>query len=73
MFALDDGVGMSTTDVARPAGFLGNLNSKYHRQAVTVFMVVVAATARLYAPFVRQLLGRETASPSEMGTAERIG
>jgi hypothetical protein len=40
---------------------------------LTTFMVVVAATARLYAPFVRQLLGRETASPSEMGTAERIG
>ena len=34
---------MSTTDVARPAGFLGNLNSKYHRQAVTVFMVIVLA------------------------------
>jgi uncharacterized integral membrane protein len=40
---------------------------------VTVLMVVIAATARIYAPFVRQLLGRESASQSEMGTTERIG
>jgi hypothetical protein len=38
---------------------------------VTIFMVVVAATARLYAPFVRQLLGKEQASPSEQGAGER--
>ena len=40
---------------------------------LTVFMLVVAATARLYAPFVRQMLGKDTASQSEMGTAERVG
>ena len=40
---------------------------------LTVLMVVAAATARLYAPFVRQLLGKETAAPSELGTPERIG
>ena len=40
---------------------------------VTVLMVVIAATARIYAPFVRQLMGRESASPSEMGTTERVG
>ena len=38
---------------------------------LTVFMVVVAATARIYAPYVRQLLGKESASPSEQGAAER--
>ncbi len=38
---------------------------------LTTFMVVVAATAHLYAPFVRQLLGREQASPSEQGAGER--
>ena len=40
---------------------------------LTVFMVVAAATARIYAPYVRQLLGRETASPAQMGTGERVG
>jgi hypothetical protein len=40
---------------------------------VTAFMVVAAATARIYAPFVRQLLGKEAAATEELGTAERIG
>jgi hypothetical protein len=40
---------------------------------LTVFMVVVAATARIYAPYVRQMLGKETASPAQMGTGERVG
>ena len=40
---------------------------------VTVLMVVVAATARIYAPYVRQLLGKESASIEELGTAERVG
>jgi hypothetical protein len=40
---------------------------------VTVFMVVVAATARIYAPFVRQLLGKQEASIEELGTGERVG
>jgi hypothetical protein len=38
---------------------------------LTTFMVVTAATARIYAPFVRQLLGKEQASTSEQGAAER--
>ena len=38
---------------------------------LTAFMVVIAATARIYAPFVRQLLGKEQASPSEQGAGER--
>ena len=38
---------------------------------LTVFMVVVAATARIYAPFIRQLLGKEDASRAELGPAER--
>jgi hypothetical protein len=40
---------------------------------VTVFMVVVAATARIYAPFVRQLLGKQEAGLEELGTGERVG
>jgi cytochrome b subunit of formate dehydrogenase len=40
---------------------------------LTVFMVVVAATARIYAPYVRQMLGKDTASPAQMGTGERTG
>jgi hypothetical protein len=40
---------------------------------LTVFMVVVAATARIYAPYVRQMLGKDTASPAQMGTGERVG
>jgi hypothetical protein len=40
---------------------------------LTVFMVVVAATARLYAPFVRQLLGKQQADFEELGTSERVG
>jgi Mn2+/Fe2+ NRAMP family transporter len=38
---------------------------------VTVLLVVVAATARMVSPFMKQLLGRESASPSEQGV-ERI-
>ena len=38
---------------------------------LTVFMVVVAATARIYAPYLRQFLGKEDASPSQQGTGER--
>jgi hypothetical protein len=38
---------------------------------VTVFLVVIAATARMVSPFLKQLLGREAASPSEQGI-ERV-
>ena len=38
---------------------------------LTVAMVVVAATARLYMPFVNQLLGREQATPEELGPPTR--
>lgn len=34
---------MSTSELARPTGFLGTLNSKYHHRALTVFMVIVLA------------------------------
>ena len=34
---------------------------------VTVALVMVATTARLAAPFVNQLLGRQTAPPTERG------
>ena len=34
---------------------------------VTVLLVVIAAAARMVSPFMKQLLGRETASPSEQG------
>jgi hypothetical protein len=37
---------------------------------LTLAMVVAAATARMVAPFLRQLLGRETAPSEELG-AER--
>jgi hypothetical protein len=40
---------------------------------LTVFMVVAAATARIYAPYIRQMLGKETASVAQMGTGERVG
>ena len=40
---------------------------------LTVFMVVAAATARIYAPYIRQMLGKETASAAQMGTGERVG
>ena len=40
---------------------------------LTVFMVVAAATARIYAPYIRQMLGKETASVAQMGTGERLG
>jgi hypothetical protein len=40
---------------------------------LTVFMVVAAATARIYAPYIRQMLGKETASAPQMGTGERVG
>ena len=32
---------------------------------LTAFMVVVAATARIYAPYVRKMLGKEEAPLSE--------
>ena len=38
---------------------------------VTVALVVVAATARIAAPFVNQLLGREPAAADELGPPER--
>jgi Mn2+/Fe2+ NRAMP family transporter len=38
---------------------------------VTVLLVVVTAATRMVSPFVKQLLGRETASPSEQGV-ERL-
>ena len=38
---------------------------------VTVALVVTAAAARMVSPFVKQLLGRQTASPSEQGI-ERV-
>jgi hypothetical protein len=34
---------------------------------VTVALLVVAVAARLVGPFVKQLLGRDIASPSEQG------
>jgi hypothetical protein len=39
---------------------------------VTAGLVVVAATARIAAPFVNQLLGREAAAPDELGAPERV-
>ncbi len=38
---------------------------------VTLGLVITAATARIAAPFVNQLLGREAASPEELGAPER--
>jgi hypothetical protein len=38
---------------------------------VTAALVITAATARLVAPFVNQLLGREGAASSELGAPER--
>jgi hypothetical protein len=34
---------------------------------VTVALVVSAATYQLFAPFLRQLLGREEAAPDQLG------
>jgi hypothetical protein len=34
---------------------------------VTVALVVTAVAARMVSPFVKQVLGRQTASPSEQG------
>jgi hypothetical protein len=34
---------------------------------LTVFMVVIAATARLYAPYVRKMLGKDQGSLAEQG------
>jgi hypothetical protein len=34
---------------------------------VTVALVVAATTARLFAPFLNQLLGREEAAPDQLG------
>jgi hypothetical protein len=39
---------------------------------VTMALVMAAVVGRLAGPFVKQLTGRETASPSEQGVAERI-
>jgi hypothetical protein len=38
---------------------------------VTIALTVTAATARLVAPFVRQLMGREGAAGPELGAPER--
>jgi hypothetical protein len=38
---------------------------------VTVLLTLGAATARIIAPFVNQLLGRESADYEELGAAER--
>ena len=38
---------------------------------VTSALVVTAAAARMVSPFVKQVLGRQTASPSEQGV-ERV-
>jgi hypothetical protein len=38
---------------------------------VTVALVVTAAAARMVSPFLKQVLGRETASPSQQGV-ERV-
>jgi hypothetical protein len=38
---------------------------------VTVALTITAATARLLAPFVNQLLGREAAAGTELGPPER--
>ena len=38
---------------------------------VTALLTVAAATARIAAPFVNQLLGREPAPSEELGPAER--
>jgi hypothetical protein len=40
---------------------------------LTGFMVVAAATARVYAPYVRKMLGKETSSPAQLGAGERTG
>jgi hypothetical protein len=40
---------------------------------LTVLMVVMAATARIYGPFIRQLLGKEDPDAAELGPAERVG
>ena len=40
---------------------------------LTVLMVVVAATARIYAPFLRQLLGKDEPDAAELGPTERMG
>ncbi|MDX3190829.1 hypothetical protein PV458_20660 [Streptomyces sp. MN03-5084-2B] len=34
---------MSTSEIARPGGFLGGLNSRHHHRALAVFMVIVLA------------------------------
>jgi hypothetical protein len=39
---------------------------------LTVFMVVVAATIRIYGPFVRQLMGKEDPDAAQLGPAERV-
>jgi Mn2+/Fe2+ NRAMP family transporter len=38
---------------------------------VTVVLVVTAVAARMVSPFLKQVLGRQTASPSEQGV-ERL-
>jgi hypothetical protein len=39
---------------------------------LTIFMVVVAATARIYGPYVRQLLGKEDPDAAQVGPSERL-
>jgi hypothetical protein len=38
---------------------------------VTIALTVTAATVRIAAPFVKQILGREPAAPTELGAPER--
>jgi hypothetical protein len=38
---------------------------------VTIALTITAATVRLVAPFVKQLLGREAAPETQLGPAER--
>ncbi len=40
---------------------------------VTTLLVVVVATARIASPFVNQLLGREVASPNQLGPERTEG
>ena len=40
---------------------------------LTTLMVVMAAAARIYGPYVRQLLGKEDPDAAQLGPAERLG
>jgi hypothetical protein len=39
---------------------------------VTIAVTLGAATARIAAPYVNQLLGRDRAAPTELGPPERV-